>query len=171
MYEQWHYRKYCSATVLQSLISYIYGYNWRSHIRLSSSTPWTATAGRMMKLFWQSIPGARYISRVTEVGVTRCGKLTYFFLKKLTTFLFIVLWKVMKSYKVVTSFSYRLVITPTLSAFQRRFCSFFVNSAAKKLLSFGCHLLVGMTRDGPPPPLLVTTLRYSHVVLAIVLTI
>jgi len=62
----------------------------------------------------------------------------YFSPKKLTTFF---------SHRPPKSedlFSCNLT-TSTLSPFQRR-------AAAKKVISFGCHPLDGVTRGGPPPP-------------------
>ena len=77
-------------------------------------------------------------SGVTRVGVTRGGKLMVspkvLFPEKLATFL------------VITVFTCRL---PTFDVDSTQF---FINSATK-LFSFGCHPLDGVTRCGPPPPL------------------
>ena len=74
-------------------------------------------------------PGA-----ATDHGVT------LFFLKTVKTFLVIVLWKLM------TFSTYRLVTTTTLSPSNVICTVLFVNSAAKKLISFGCHSLDGVIR-------------------------
>ena len=57
----------------------------------------------------------------------------------------------MKSYKVVTSFSYRLVTTPPLRL-STSSLQFLCKFSRKKLTSFGCHPLDGVIRGGPPPP-------------------
>ena len=85
--------------------------------------------------------------RLVSPGMATNG-VTLFLLKKATTFF---------SHCPLRSdsfFSYRLITTPTLCAFQLRFSTVLCKFSCKKLISFGCHPLDGVTWGCPPPPLL-----------------
>jgi len=92
-----------------------------------------------MSTVWQC--GICYQCVTNKVGVTRCGNWWCHPQKHWQPFC-----RPLKSEKWWL-FSYRLVATPNLSAFQHRLFS--VNSAAKILISIRCHPMDGVTRGGP----------------------
>ena len=81
---------------------------------------------------------------VTRVGVTRGGNWCcrpIFLKKKLATFFIYCPLENDRLFVVSSPLPSSHVVYPV----------FFLNSARKKIISFGCHPLDGVTRGGPPP--------------------